>query len=173
VPTPRADYARLYINDEYYGLFSQVEQIDKRFLHRLGIEMHGNLYKPHYGNLGLEENDWWYDQHYPKKTNRQSGHEDLVAFIELINYTPDEQFPEAIAEVLDVNEWLDWYAVNILIGNFEMLEKNYYIYHDFSTDRWIILPWDVDLSLGPRTWWPRERATSQGRMIPRSVLKAR
>jgi len=154
VPTPRADYARLYINDEYYGLFSQVEQIDKRFLHRLGIEMHGNLYKPHYGNLGLEENDWWYDQHYPKKTNRQSGHEDLVAFIELINYTPDEQFPEAIAEVLDVNEWLDWYAVNILIGNFEMLEKNYYIYHDFSTDRWIILPWDVDLSLGHNMWGP-------------------
>jgi len=148
VPAPRAGYARLNINDEYYGLFSQVEQIDEYFLHRLGIEMHGNLYKPFYGNLGLEESDWGYDYHYPKKTNRQSGHEDIVAFIELINYTSDEQFPETIAEALDVNGWLDWYAVNILIGNFEMTNKNYYLYHDFSADRWMILPWDVDISFG-------------------------
>ena len=148
VPAPRAGYARLYINDGYYGLFSQVEQVDGRFLHRLGIEIHGNLYKPFYGNLGLEENDWWYDYHYPRKTNRQSGHEDMVAFIELINYTSDGQFSETIAEVLDVNGWLDWYAVNILIGNFEMTNKNYYLYHDFSTGRWMILPWDVDISFG-------------------------
>ncbi|MDY6875009.1 MAG: CotH kinase family protein [Chloroflexota bacterium] len=161
VPAPRAGYARLHINDEYYGLFSQVEQVDERFLHRLGIEMHGNLYKPFYGNLTTldyiedpEEKDWWYRYYYPKKTNRQSGIDDVVAFIELINYTSDEQFPEAIAELLDVNGWLDWYAVNILIGNFEMLEKNYYIYHDFSTDRWLILPWDVDLSLGHNMWGP-------------------
>lgn len=155
VPTPRASYARLLVNGRYYGLFSQVEQIDQRFLHRLGTEIHGNLYKPFYGGLHVldhiedpEVRDWWYSYRYPKKTNRQSGHEDVVAFIELINYTPDEQFAEAIAEVLDVNEWLDWYAANILLGNFEMMEKNYYLYHDLSTDRWLILPWDVDLTLG-------------------------
>ncbi len=161
VPTPQAGYAPLYINDIYYGLASQVEQIDERFLHRMGIEMHGNLYKPWYGNLGsldfIEEPDqraWWYSYHYPKKTNRDSGMEDMIAFIRLINNTPDDQFPAAIAEAMDVNEWLDWYAVNILLGNFEMLEKNYYLYHDFSTDRWIILPWDVDLSLGHNMWGP-------------------
>jgi len=154
VPTPRAGYARLLVNGGYY-LFSQVEQIDERFLHRLGIEIHGNLYKPFYGGLHAldhiedpEVRDWWYSYRYPKKTNRQSRHEDVVAFIKLINYTPDEQFAGAIAEVLDVNGWLDWYAANILLGNFEMMEKNYYLYHDLSTDRWLILPWDVDLTLG-------------------------
>jgi hypothetical protein len=148
VPTPRAGYARLFINDEYYGLFSQVEQVDERFLYRHDVEMHGNLYKPYYGPLGPEANDWWYSYRYPKKTNRQSGHQDLVDFIELINYTPDAQFADAIAGVLDVNGWLDWYAVNILIGNYEMTNKNYYVYHDFSADRWMILPWDTDISLG-------------------------
>jgi spore coat protein CotH len=155
VSTPRAGYARLYINDVYYGLFSQVEQIDERFLHQFGIEMHGNLYKPFYGNLYTldhikdpDERAWWYNYHYPKKTNRESGMEDMIAFIELINYTSDGQFPETIAQVLDVNGWLNWYAVNILIGNYEMFGKNYYLYHDFSTDRWSILPWDVDLALG-------------------------
>jgi len=155
VPTPRAGYARLYINDEYYGLFSQVEQIDKRFLHRQGVEIHGNLYKPFYGGLHAldhitdpEKRLWWYRYYYPKKTNRESGIEDMIAFIELINYTPDEQFPETIAEVLDVNGWLEWYAPNILIGNYEMTNKNYYLYHDLSTGRWRILPWDLDISFG-------------------------
>jgi len=152
VPTPRAGFARLNINDVYYGLFSQVEQIDERFLYRQGIDLHGNLYKPYYGNLSA--NDWSYAYHYPKKTNRQSGIEDIVAFIELINDTPDAQFPSAIASVLDVNGWLDWYAANVLIGNFEMLEKNYYLYHDLSVERWMILPWDVDISLGHNTKLP-------------------
>ena len=155
VPSPRADYARLYVNDEYYGIFSQAEQVDELFLHRQGIEIHGNLYKPFYGSLKAldyiedpEQREWWYRYYYPKKTNRESGIDDVVAFIELINHTDDEQFPETIAETLNVNGWLDWYAVNILIGNFEMLEKNYYIYHDLSASRWTILPWDVDLAMG-------------------------
>ncbi|MFQ6100383.1 MAG: CotH kinase family protein [Anaerolineae bacterium] len=167
VPAPRAGYARLYINpstssgqssgrsDGYYGLFSQVEQVDERFLHRQGIEIHGNLYKPFYGGLHAldhitdpDKRLWWYRHYYPKKTNRESGIDDIIAFIELINYTSDEQFPETIADVLDVNGWLDWYAVNILIGNYEMTNKNYYLYHDLSRGRWMIFPWDLDLSLG-------------------------
>ncbi|MCX7682334.1 MAG: CotH kinase family protein, partial [Anaerolineae bacterium] len=161
VITPRSGYARLYINDSYYGLFSEVEQIDERFLHRHGIEMHGNLYKPFYGRLCPGPGYGGYEYHYPKKTNRNSGYQDLLAFLDVINGTPDKDFPTAIASVMDVNQWLEWYAVNILIGNFEMTNKNYYIYHNFSTDRWIILPWDVDISFGhnegkPWGLWDRD-----------------
>jgi spore coat protein CotH len=158
VPASRAGYARLNINGAYYGLFSEVEQVDERFLHRQGIEIHGNLYKPFYGGLHAldyienpNEKLWWYRYYYPKRTNREGGIGDVVAFVELISHTPDAQFPQAIAEVLDVNEWLDWYAVNILIGNFEMMEKNYYMYHDLDAGRWIFMPWDLDLTLGHNT----------------------
>jgi len=153
VPTPQAGYARLYLNDAYYGLFSQVEPLDEYFLARQGFDVHGNLYKPFYGNLNLLTADpyananWW-TYHYPKKTNERSNHADLWALMELIAYTPDADFAAAIAPVLDVNGWLDWYAANILLGNFEMLDKNYYLYHDFAAGKWRILPWDVDLALG-------------------------
>jgi hypothetical protein len=151
VPTPRHAYARLYINDGDYGLFSNVEQIDERFLDRMGWDLHGNLYKGD-GNLEppkwYEDNPQWWAANYGKHTNDQNGYDDIRALINLLNYTPDAQFPEAIAETFDVNGWLDWYAANILLGNFEMVAKNYYLYHDFSTDKWRILPWDVDLALG-------------------------
>ena len=151
VPTPRHTYARLYLNDGYYGLFSNVEQIDERFLDRMGWDLHGNLYKGD-GNLEppkwYEDNPLWWDANYGKHTNDQNGYDDIRALINLVNYTPDDQFPEAIAGTFDVNGWLDWYAANILLGNFEMVAKNYYLYHDFSADKWRILPWDVDLALG-------------------------
>lgn len=152
VPTPRHSYARLDLNGQYYGLFSQVEQIDERFLQRVGFNIHGNLYKPFEGRLvppeSYKDTEEWWDFHYSKKTNRDSGHADIKAFINLINNTPDADFPEAIAETLALNDWLDWYAANILLGNFEMIEKNHYYYHDLSTGLWYVLPWDVDLALG-------------------------
>ena len=158
VPAPRATYARLNINDDYYGFFSQVEQVDTRFLHRMGLEIHGNLYKPYYGNLrALGYTDpwvrlWWYKYYYPKKTNRQSSITDVISFIETISYASDEEFTAAMNERLDIEEWTDWYAVNVLIGNFEMMEKNYYMYHDLSTDRWLFFPWDLDLTFGHNMW---------------------
>ncbi len=152
VPAPRTKHARVYINGGYQGLYSQVEQIDERFLQRRGFNIHGNLYKPFYGNLKpvdpIKDYEEWWDRHYENKTYGKRDHNDLKEFIRIINETPNAQFPEAIAEVLDVNGWIDWYATNVLLGNFEMIDKNHYIYHDLSTDRWHFLPWDVDLALG-------------------------
>ncbi len=152
VPTPQVNYARLYLNGAYYGLFSQVEDVEAGFLYRQGFESHGNLYKPDYGNLEWpqpwEDVDSYWNAQYPKLTNTKSGYKDMRDFVYLINHTPDDQFAETIAGVLDVPGWFDWYAVNILLGNFEMLEKNHYLYHDLDAGKWRVLPWDVDLALG-------------------------
>lgn len=156
VPAPHDTYARVYLNGDYAGLYSQVEQVDERFLDRQGIDMQGNLYKG-YGNLEPpkpheDHVEWWAD-HYSKKTHRDSGLDDIRTFVGRLNDIPEAEFSTDIAEMLDVNAWFDWYAANILLGNFEMLAKNYYLYHDFSRERWIILPWDVDLSLGHNAGW--------------------
>jgi uncharacterized repeat protein (TIGR01451 family) len=149
---PRATHARVYMNGQYQGLYSEVEEVEKRFLYRMGFNIHGNLYKPFYGGLKpvIPEKDYeeWWDRHYHNKTYSKRNHDDLRSFITLIDETPDAIFPETIAGVLDVNGWIDWYAANILLSNFEMIDKNYYIYHDLSTDRWHFLPWDVDLAMG-------------------------
>jgi len=46
VPASRHTYAKLALNATYMGLFSVVEQVDKRFLKdRFGDNDEGNLYK--------------------------------------------------------------------------------------------------------------------------------
>jgi spore coat protein CotH len=150
VLAPQADFVRLEIDGETKGLFTRVEQVDKLFLHRRGFDVQGNLYEANYGNLARLDSAWEYRYYYDKKANAKGGdaYHDLHALATLISDTPVDGFPQAIAAVLDVDGWLDWYAATILLGDFEFVEKDYYLYHDFHTDRWHIVPWDFDMTFG-------------------------
>jgi hypothetical protein len=46
LPTPRASFVDLWINDSHLGLYTMVEQIDKTFLSHHFEDSSGNLYKP-------------------------------------------------------------------------------------------------------------------------------
>lgn len=53
IPAARHTYAKLAMNGVYLGLFSLVEQVDKRFLtHHFGDNDRGNLYKAYCGDVG-------------------------------------------------------------------------------------------------------------------------
>ncbi len=53
VPSSRHTYAKLAINGRYLGLFSLIEQVDRRFLKdHFGENHHGNLYKAYCGDIG-------------------------------------------------------------------------------------------------------------------------
>jgi spore coat protein CotH len=46
LPTPRAAFVDVYVNDIHLGLYTMVEQIDQTFLARYFADASGNLYKP-------------------------------------------------------------------------------------------------------------------------------
>ena len=53
VPSARHTYAKLAFDATYYGLFSVIEQVDKRFLKdHFGANDRGNLYKAYCGDVG-------------------------------------------------------------------------------------------------------------------------
>jgi hypothetical protein len=53
VPAARHTYAKLAFDATYYGLFSVIEQVDKRFLkEHFGDSDRGNLYKAYCGDVG-------------------------------------------------------------------------------------------------------------------------
>jgi len=53
VPSPRHTYAKLAFDTTYQGLFSVIEQVDRRFLKdHFGNNHRGNLYKAQYGDVG-------------------------------------------------------------------------------------------------------------------------
>ena len=53
VPSARHTYAKLAFDENYYGLFSVIEQVDKKVLNdHFGDNGHGNLYKAYCGDVG-------------------------------------------------------------------------------------------------------------------------
>ncbi|MBN1877341.1 MAG: CotH kinase family protein [Anaerolineae bacterium] len=148
VIAPQANFARLYVNDEYRGLFTEVDQVDQRFLVSVGLDPNGDLYKGDYGTFHIANTYDAYVEQYVKKINKEDSYRDLIVFIEILNETSQEELPQTLAALMDVGVYLDQYAVQVLIGNYEWVEKNFYIYHDRAAGRWQMIPWDVDLSFG-------------------------
>jgi hypothetical protein len=110
VAAARHTYAKLAFDATYHGLFSVIEQVDKRFLQdHFGANHHGNLYKAYCGDVGCatlehrtgadgdDSGRQYYragdadDRTYRLKTNEDdrdaSTYDDLAQFIRTINGT--------------------------------------------------------------------------------------
>jgi hypothetical protein len=107
VPAARHTYGKLAFDATYYGLFSVIEQVDKRFLKdHFGDNHRGNLYKAYCGDVGCatlehragpdgdDSGRQYYraaadDRTYRLKTNEDdrdaSTYDDLAQFIAAIN----------------------------------------------------------------------------------------
>ena len=115
---PRAAHAKVYINDNYYGLYISVEHIDDSFLKKNFIDDSGNLWKclwpadltyrgenpenyyPYYGD----------DRPYELKTNIDNyDYEPLASLINILHHNP-----ESLESVLDIKSTLQYFAMNIL-----------------------------------------------------------
>jgi spore coat protein CotH len=171
IQPPRAEYVLLALNGEYMGIYIQNEQVDAGFAERIGHNPDINIYKS-IGNPFVDfsrhlpsEHD--YRQAFEKKNGLDPGYDDLIAFIERINNTPDEAFASKLRRVFDVAAYLDYYAMIVLTGNLDFSSYNAYLLHDTATERWELIPYDFDNAFGPsggeREYaddWPINMSTS-------------
>jgi hypothetical protein len=148
VPAARHTYARVALNGAYRGLYSVIEQVDKRFLHTwFGDNDRGNLYKAYCGDIGCATLEHRrdaagddsgkqyfsadpYDRTYRLKTNdgdpAANTYDDLAALIRLINGVGlpsgsfgSDTYREALEQILDVKALLRWAAANVLLGSWD------------------------------------------------------
>jgi CotH protein/lamin tail-like protein len=160
VPAPRSSHVKLYINNEYRGLYINVEHIDSTFIRGRFGEDSGNLFKCLYQGAPAEltyRSDELYGQvgggdTYQLKINEENpDFSDLAHFIDVLNNAPDENFPEAIRKVFNVSGFLKWMVVSTSCGSWDdymWLANNYYLYHNRSTDKFEFIPYDYDNTFG-------------------------
>ena len=137
LPCSRTSYVKLFINEEYKGLYINVEHIDDEFLQRRFIDDdEGNLYKCFWGadfNY-LGNNQQAYADIYELKTNKtENDYTGLISLIEVINNSSDEDFPCDLWEVFDVELYLKTLALEILIGHWDghaVNKNNFYCIKD-------------------------------------------
>lgn len=166
VPTIRAVHTRVYINGEYWGLYTAAEQIDKTFVQsRFGDDEDGNLFKgaasddlsgpnSDFGSdltwLGTDPSD--YHDNYQLKTNEElDDYSQLIDFIDILNNQDPTNFPTLLEPVFDVQNGLVGLALNNLFVNLDAYNgsaHNYYLYDRDDSGKFTHIHWDTNESFG-------------------------
>jgi hypothetical protein len=156
IAAPRTSYARVYLNDEYWGLYLLVEQIDDRFLKNWYEDNDGNLFKCMTNTeitwLGTDKED--YRGEFQLKTNEEL--DDWSEFIHFVDETRQiDEFDDSISTVLEMDNFLHVLAVDVLINNRDAYYsngRNFYLYYDSTAQAFQWIPWDYNFAFSDVVW---------------------
>jgi len=160
LPASRAGYVKFYINDEYKGLYNNIEHIDEQFTKRIDGIGSGNLYKCLYPApltfIGNNPDSYKLEAQgrrvYDLNNNQYlDDYSDLANFIKVLNQTPINNLPCELEAVFNVDSYLKQAALDVLIGNWDGYiynHNNFYLYHNLKTDLMEFIAYDVDNTLG-------------------------
>ena len=151
LPAPRCNSALVYVNDQFYGVYANVETEDKTFLRRWFEDEDGNLYEE--GQVDFEAANVHV---FELETNEmENDRSDLVRLIEVLESTTPETFMTDMSTVLDLDHFLRFTALEGLVNQWDMYgythiaPNNFRIYNDPTSGQFVFLPWGMDLSMKP------------------------
>lgn len=134
-----------------------MEQVDKLFLARHCQNGEGLLMKPQGVRgpdyLGARWEDYQ-DRYRPERPPTAEEAKRVIAFARLVNQADDESFRANIGRFLDVDRFLRFIAASTLLVNLDSplaMPQNFYLYLNPADNRFVFLPWDLDISLAA---WP-------------------
>jgi hypothetical protein len=117
-----------------------------------------NLTQKYFADLTvLGVNDTDYYLHYNKKTNDSTDqattdYSSIRNFIKILNETPDNQFADTIDKYFDVVTFLKYLTVANYMDfwdGYPNRAKNYWLYLNPHTGKWVFIPWDMDAAFDP------------------------
>lgn len=141
---PASEHWHVRRNGGFYGLFAFVEQVDDTFLKKHGYDAEGAMYKATWRGgppATLSPNPQ--DGQYKKVLREDEPWTDLTTFCAGLDSA--NRYTYAWDHV-DIAQWMNVIAAMGVPFNHDQLTKNYYVYHDPSTNEWHRIPWDGDQS---------------------------
>ena len=161
----RTQFVHLYVKDltdsdsglfEDYGLYTQVEQLNKTALKAHGVDSSGQLYKANilfefyrYEDSIMLTTDPNYDKskfEYYLEIKGDSDHSKLIEMLDKLN-DATQSMDELFGKYFDIENIAYWMAFQILLGNTDTQSRNMYIYSPQNSDTWYIWDWDNDVML--------------------------
>jgi spore coat protein CotH len=139
---PRCNLARVTVNDEVFGIYTNVENIKKPFLKRNFSNNDGNLYEAQITDFGTHTND-----KFEKKTNKSEDDRSDLAQVSNALALDDENLIAALSQLIDIDEFIRFWAVETLIGQWDSATgnaNNYYIYNNPDDGLFHYIPWGAD-----------------------------
>ena len=160
VAAPRANYARLFINDTLFAFYSLVEHVDKKFLSTHYGDNSGDLFKAvdEFGTGASPISDfrWYgsaasaYDSLYELKTDGSTtAWPRLITLLDTLNINTNTA--SALPSKVNLNSVYKAFATDNLFANLDAYVnsgRNFYFYFLPATGKMEWIVWDVGLSFG-------------------------
>jgi spore coat protein H len=156
LPAPREAHTTLYVNNEYVGLYTIVESIDKTFLRRTLDDDEGYLYeydypaeaKPYYFEYRGSDPSLYVPLPFKPETHETDPRPEFIEqLVRTINETSDALFRSAMVEYLDLTRFIRHVAVEMFVadndgflGDYGM--NNFYLYRFDGRKLFTFIPWD-------------------------------
>ncbi|MDG2123228.1 MAG: CotH kinase family protein, partial [Verrucomicrobiales bacterium] len=143
LPSPETFHFRVQQNGGFFSVALFVEQPDRDFLDRNGLDPDGSLYK------GGPGSNYTSPSSFEKKTRRHERARDLQILIGSLR-RPGETRDHFVYDNINLPAQINFLAVVCLTQNIDASDKNHYLFRDTEgTGEWHMLPWDLDLTFGP------------------------
>lgn len=157
----RTQFVHLYVKDETaggdtkfvdYGLYTQVEQLNKKALRAREMDENAHLYKinscefyRYEDSIKLANDPDFNDKEFERilECKGSVDHRKLIQMLEDVNdysISPNE----LIEKHFNLENITYWMAFQILTANIDTQNRNFFIYSPQNLDTWYILPWDLD-----------------------------
>jgi spore coat protein CotH len=160
VKASRCNYARVYLNEKYLGVYVNVERIDKAFIERNFGAKQGPLFKVNEGGPGADFRYLGADLALYQKAFELHAGPKAEAFTELSEFLRAVDSPNGteseLLRTLDVDAFVKTTAVMLFSGAFDQYTgwapHNYYLYRNPVDLRWTYLPWDLDVGFADKAF---------------------
>ena len=181
LPYSREAHARLYVNDEYVGLYLLVEPIDERFLATRFGEDTGFLYQLGYTSppfrfefRGPDPDAYLPVPFEPKtRTRDPATAAGIVDIVRTINEAPDARFLAEAGQVVDLPAFLAHAAAEAVLAEWDGLlgsngMNNFYLYRPAAGGPALPLVWDQDGAFTDENW-PVFKQTAENTLFRRAL----
>ena len=160
LPGIRMEYADVFINNEYMGIYTLTERMDRKQLglRKYNGEIRGVLYKgngsgaPTFESLPAYDNtsDTWdnYEWVYPNEEEATIDWNHLYSFTNFVMNASDNVFNAQYAAQIDKDNLIDYYLFINALKGMDNMGRNIFLARYKKSSTYLYMPWDLDAILG-------------------------
>jgi len=144
LPAPRCNFAQVYVNGQYLGVYTNVESVRKPFLKRVFDDDKGDLYE---GMI----NDFRGEMHQTFEVKDGAGKKmkSIRRVVEALAVEGDKKIA-ALGRAIDLDQFINFWALEIIAGHWDGYNgnlNNFFVYSGKDDKRLRFIPWGTDGSL--------------------------
>ena len=154
----RTAYAKVYMDNNYWGVYTIVEGKDEMYKHVFGNKDGDAVESTDFGNMcyyGTNRSDYQHpavgDRYIVDNGDETSTWNRLIPMLDAANNTPNANYINTVSTAFNITDFARYQALNVYLLNFDSyigFIGNQVYFYDETPDLWQVIPWDFNASFG-------------------------